>query len=67
MSEASIRAATRSALEAATERGFRSIAFPLIGAGTGGRSQSLSFDTLSNELDRRTFDGDVVLVCWSDA
>jgi O-acetyl-ADP-ribose deacetylase (regulator of RNase III) len=36
--EASIRAATRSALELARDRGLRSIAFPALGTGVGGFS-----------------------------
>jgi hypothetical protein len=37
-SERSIRLSVRNALALATREGFRSLAFPLIGAGTGGQS-----------------------------
>jgi len=36
-SERSIRDSVRNAMRLATEHGFRSTAFPLIGAGTGGK------------------------------
>jgi O-acetyl-ADP-ribose deacetylase (regulator of RNase III) len=49
-SERSIRGSVRSALKLAQDNGFRSIAFPLIGAGSGGfnpdRSRAIMLDEL---------------------
>lgn len=60
--ERSIRESVVNAIGLARERGYRSIAFPLIGAGTGGfppeRVESLMLKALS-EVE---FDGDVRIV-----
>jgi O-acetyl-ADP-ribose deacetylase len=63
-SESSIRASTRNALRLATDLGFQSIAFPLIGAGSGGRSIDFSFATMNDALARCAFDGSVSIVRW---
>jgi O-acetyl-ADP-ribose deacetylase (regulator of RNase III) len=65
-SEASIRACVSSALVRARERGFRSIAMPLIGAGTGGCKQQQVLQWMQDELQRATFDGEVRLVCYAE-
>ena len=67
MSEYSIRTSVRSALRLATDLGFHSVAFPLIGAGSGGRSVKFSSDTMNDELARCPFDGRVIVVQWSGA
>jgi O-acetyl-ADP-ribose deacetylase (regulator of RNase III) len=64
-SESSIRASTRSALTLAARLGFHSIAFPLIGAGSGGRSIEFSLATMNDELARCAFDGSVLVVRWT--
>ena len=46
-SERSIRVSVGNALTIATEKGFRSIAFPLIGAGSGGFNQVRARDSCS--------------------
>lgn len=60
-SELSIRESTRSALQLAKSRGYRSLALPLLGSGSGGfdegRSEQIMTDTLQGELPL-----DVVLV-----
>lgn len=61
-SEASIRASCRSALRLATGHGFKSIAFPLIGAGTGGGSPDEVQEMMLEQLRHETFDGRVLLV-----
>ena len=60
--EKSIRRSIRSALSLAKEKGYRSIAFPLIGAGTGGASQQRTFDNIREEMEQSDFDGEVVIV-----
>lgn len=61
-SERSIRGSVRSALALATTKGFRSLAMPLIGAGTGGGDEAEVLAMIEDELRRITFDGDVVIV-----
>jgi O-acetyl-ADP-ribose deacetylase (regulator of RNase III) len=61
-SEASVRACVRSAIARARERAFRSVAFPLIGAGTGGRSPERVLEWMCDELMRVDFAGAVRLV-----
>lgn len=60
--EKSIRKSVRSALELATEKGYRSIAFPLIGAGTGGASQKKTLRMIQEEIEQSAFDGEVIIV-----
>ncbi len=61
-SERSIRESTRNALRLAGEREFQSIAFPLIGAGTGGGSADKVLDIMQDEIGKCMFDGEVWLV-----
>lgn len=63
-SEASIRASVRSAMALARTRGFRSVAMPLIGAGTGGRRVERVMEWMCDELTRIEFDGEVRVVRW---
>lgn len=61
-SERSVRDSVRNALALATSRGDRSIALPLIGAGSGGGTEDRILALMLDELDRRTFAGQVVVV-----
>src|SRR5437762_13745591 len=61
-SERAIRGCVRSALGIARERGYRSIAFPLIGAGTGGFSPERALDIMQDEARLIDYDGEVRLV-----
>jgi O-acetyl-ADP-ribose deacetylase (regulator of RNase III) len=63
-SERSIRDSVRSALAIAKEKGYRSIAFPLIGAGSGGGSSAKSLEFMCDELRSIPFDGEVRIVCY---
>jgi O-acetyl-ADP-ribose deacetylase (regulator of RNase III) len=63
-SEQSIRGSVRSAIDIARERGFRSIAFPLIGAGTGGAVRARTREWMEDELSRLEFDGEVRIVLF---
>ena len=60
-SERAIRSCVRSALAIAHERGYRSIAFPLIGAGTGGFSPERALDIMQDETRKFDYDGEVEL------
>lgn len=51
-SERSIRDSVRNSLALAAEKGYRSIAFPLIGAGSGGLTQEWAKDIMLDELQK---------------
>jgi O-acetyl-ADP-ribose deacetylase (regulator of RNase III) len=51
-SERSIRGSVRNAMKLADEQGFRSIAFPLIGAGSGGFDRERAKAVMLDELQR---------------
>lgn len=61
-SERSIRNSTRNAIHLASENGYSSIAFPLIGAGTGGGSDESVLAMMQDELKSCRFDGLVRIV-----
>ena len=61
-SERSIRDSTRNAISLAAEHKFESIAFPLIGAGTGGGSADEVLTMMQDELSDCDFDGLVRIV-----
>jgi O-acetyl-ADP-ribose deacetylase (regulator of RNase III) len=61
-SDRSIRESVRNALSLASSRGLQSVAFPLIGAGTGGGSPDEVLATMQDELGKCEFDGLVRIV-----
>ena len=61
-SEWSVRESVRSALALARERGYRSVAFPLIGAGSGGGKADRVLAWMREELQSVPFDGVVIVV-----
>lgn len=65
-SEASIRGSVRNALALARQRGFRSIAFPLLGAGTGGGRPERVQQLMEDEIRRSEFENEVVLVRYRE-
>jgi O-acetyl-ADP-ribose deacetylase (regulator of RNase III) len=64
-SEFSVRHSVRNAMQLAVEKSFRSIAFPLIGAGSGGGSVERIQQLIVDELSGVTFDGEVYVVRFS--
>jgi len=66
-SEQAIRGCVRSALGIARERGYRSIAFPLIGAGTGGFTPERVIGIMQDEARMVEYDGLVKLVRFRQA
>lgn len=66
-SEWSIRESVRNAIELARQHGFGSIAFPLIGAGTGGSRAEKVQAWMTEELGRQAFDGTVNIVRYKPA
>ena len=61
-SEFSIRTSVASALSAAENESFASLAIPAIGAGSGGFNEEESLRLIEDELDRHQCSIDVVLV-----
>lgn len=61
-SPGSIRESARSALELAGRHGFASVAFPLIGAGTGGVGEERALELLRGAVEEHPYAGRVVLV-----
>ena len=61
-SENTIRACVRSALALARDRDYRSLAFPLIGSGTGGFSPERALEIMQDEARMTDFAGEVRIV-----
>lgn len=61
-SEYSVRASVRNAMQLVRERGFHSVASPLIGAGSGGGNSSRIEALMHDELSRIDYEGDVYMV-----
>lgn len=64
-SEWSVRESVRSAMRLANQMGYSSIAFPLIGAGSGGRNTDKVANWMQTELETIPFEGEVVIVRYS--
>ena len=64
-SERSIRDSVRNAIRLAAEHGFQSIAFPLVGAGTGGGSTDAVMAMMKEEISDCDFTGVVRIVRFS--
>jgi O-acetyl-ADP-ribose deacetylase len=61
-SETIVRACVRNALDLATANGYLSVAFPLIGAGTGGLAPIRVQEVMVDEIGRSPYAGRVVVV-----
>jgi len=66
-SEWSIRESVRNAMALAERRGFRSIALPLIGSGSGGGKADRVRQWMHDELGQIEFEGRVVVVRYKPA
>lgn len=66
-SEGIVRSSVRNALAVAGGHHFSSIAFPLIGAGTGGLHPDDVRSMMIDEISRSTYNGRVVVVTWDQA
>ena len=64
-SEFSIKECVRSAMRIVREQGFRSVAFPLIGAGTGGGRDELVLRLMVDQLRSEAFEGEVRVVRYA--
>ena len=63
-SERSIRDSVRNAIDVADQNGFRSIAFPMIGAGSGGFDQAKAKQIMIDELQRLALPLEVLIVAF---
>jgi O-acetyl-ADP-ribose deacetylase len=61
-SEYSIRLSVRNALKIAAQRNYRSIAFPIIGSGTGGFPSDKALELMRSEIAESPFRGEVRIV-----
>ena len=61
-SERSVRHSVRNAMELVKQHRFASVAFPLIGAGTGGGSEDKVAAMMQSELERIDYEGRVNVV-----
>ncbi len=61
-SAASIRGSVSSAIDIARTQQFESIAFPIIGSGSGGICQERAVELMRQELDALDYEGRVVIV-----
>ena len=64
--ENSIRLSTKNAILLASENNFRSIAFPLIGAGTGGFKKEKVLEIMKNEIEKLNFEMEVRLILFNE-
>ena len=63
-SQYATKESVKNAIRLATKEGFRSIAFPLIGAGSGGRKKERVLAWMREALASLDYDGDVRIVVW---
>jgi O-acetyl-ADP-ribose deacetylase (regulator of RNase III) len=63
-SERSIRDSVRNAMRLVDEKGFASVAFPVIGAGSGGFNTQQALDIMQDEFSRLDYPAQVTIVQW---
>lgn len=66
-SETIVRACVRNALQLASANGYRSVAFPLIGSGTGGLTPAGVQALMLDEIERSPYAGRVRIVVFPSA
>lgn len=64
-SERAVRGCARNTLGVARQQGYRSIAFPLIGAGKGGYPPGKMLEIMQDEAGRQEYDDEVRIVRFS--
>lgn len=64
-SENSVRKSMQSALKIAQDNQFKSIALPLIGAGTGGLSHEKVQHLMLSEAGESLYEGDIIIVIYN--
>jgi O-acetyl-ADP-ribose deacetylase (regulator of RNase III) len=63
-SEYSVRESVRNALGLAEQSGFQSVAFPLIGAGSGGARPEKVLEWMKGSAEQQAFQGDCLIVVY---
>jgi O-acetyl-ADP-ribose deacetylase (regulator of RNase III) len=63
--EKSIRQSVRSAMQIVNEQGFQSVAFPLIGAGTGGKKAELVHQWIIETLNEQPTNAEITVVIYN--
>ena len=63
-SQHATKESVQNAIRLATKEDFKSIAFPLIGAGSGGRKKEKVLAWMQEALTSLEYDGDVRIVVW---
>ena len=66
-SERSVRGSVRNAMRIVDEKGFASVAFPVIGAGSGGLAQARALELMLDELASLSSASDVTVVRFGKA
>ncbi len=64
-SERAIRASVRNALKIAATSRYQSIAFPIIGSGTGGYAVEKALEFMQDEIQKNSYDGEVRVVRYA--
>lgn len=64
-SEQGIRDCTRNALDLAVQKNVKSLAFPIIGAGSGGFRQEVAKSIMEAVISEHEFAGEILLVTWN--
>ena len=64
-SERSVRDSVRNAMKIAQDRGYKSLALPLIGAGSGGGNPDKIQSIIQDELTKCQFDGEVRIIRYA--
>ena len=64
-SAASIRDSVSNAIDIARTQQFESIAFPIIGSGSGGMCQEKAVELMRQELDALDYEGRAVIVRYA--
>lgn len=64
-SEKAIRSCVRNALKIASEKSYGSIAFPLIGTGTGGYAPEKAIEIMRDEASKADYTGEIRIVRFS--
>ena len=62
-----VKKSVRNALDLALINGYESVAFPLIGSGTGGLSKTISLELIKNEAAKHAFNGSIKIVLYENA
>lgn len=65
-SERSVRLSARNAIALADRQGFRTVAMPLVGAGTGGLKAEIAERAITDTLEELPYDVDVTLVRYHE-